>query len=291
MGTFKPKLWHGAYLVPALFLYLGFFIFPFLQTIVYSTMNWDGINNMTFIGLGNYLEMFKNDVFQASMFRTLQWALIQGVVQISIALFIANLLRVNIRGAIFFRSVFFIPVVISSAAICLMFVIMYDNDIGLVNAFLRMVGLSSLTHIWLGEASTAFYAAIAVPIWQGVGMYMVILISGLQGIPEELYESAMLDGANAWKSFWHITVPLLWPIIQICIILTVSGALKNFDYIYILTGGGPGSATHVLATFMYDKAFVGMRFGYGSGVSVMIFLLGIVFTMAFKMLTTQKELP
>lgn len=291
MGTFKPKIWYAGYLIPALCLYLGFFIFPFFQTMFHSLMNWDGINQMHFIGLGNFREMFQHEVFRASAIRMLKWALIQGTVQISIALFIANLLRVNIKGAIFFRSVFFIPVIISSAAICLMFVVMYDNDIGLVNAFLRAIGLGQFTHIWLGEASTAFYAAIAVPIWQGVGMYMVILVSGLQGIPEELYESAMLDGANAWKVFWHITAPLLWPIIQICIILTVSGTLKNFDYIYILTGGGPGSSTHVLATYMYDKAFVGMRFGYGSAVAVVIFLIGIVFTMIFKLVTTQKELP
>jgi raffinose/stachyose/melibiose transport system permease protein len=170
-----------------------------------------------------------------------------------------------------------------------MFVVMYDNDIGLVNTLLRFIGLGGLAQIWLGNPATAFYAAIVVPIWQGLGMYIVILISGLQGIPEELYESSMLDGANAWHRFWRITVPMLWPIIQICVILTVSGAFKNFDYIYILTAGGPGSSTHVLATYMYDKAFVGMRFGFGSAVAVVIFSLGMVFTMGFKFLTTQKD--
>ena len=178
MGAFKPKLWYFIYIVPALLLYIGFFIFPFFQTIGYSLTAWDGINSSKFIGLANYIEMFKNVVFQASTIRVLQWAVIQGVVQISIALFVANLLRGAIRGSLFFRSVFFMPVVISSAAICLMFIVMYDNDIGLVNAFLRGIGLGNLTRIWLGNSQTAFYAAIAVPIWHGIGMYMVILLSG-----------------------------------------------------------------------------------------------------------------
>jgi raffinose/stachyose/melibiose transport system permease protein len=289
MGTFKPKPQYALYLLPALALYVVFFIGPFAQTMGFSLTKWDGINDSAFIGLGNYLEMFREPVFQQSLVRVLKWALIQAASQIGIALFVANLLRASVRGAVFFRSVFFIPVVISSAAICLMFVVMYDNDIGLVNTALRLLGLERLTHIWLGEQSTAFYAAIVVPIWQGLGMYIVILVSGLQGLPEEVYESSMLDGANAWQRFWRITLPMLWPIVQVCVILSVSGAFKNFDYIYILTAGGPGSSTHVLATYMYDKAFVGLRFGYGSAVAVVIFALGMMFTMGFKLLTTREN--
>ena len=290
MGTLKMKPAYYLYLLPALALFAVFLVVPFVQTVFISLQDWDSINEMEFIGFSNYMEMFRDEVFVASVGRVLKYALIQVVVQIALGLLFAALLRGEKKGNGFFRAVYFLPYIISSAAICVMFTVMYDNDIGLINNLLRAVGLDSWVHIWLGEESTAFYATIAVPIWQGLGMYIVILLSGLQGISEEYYEAAKIDGATAFQSFRKITVPLLWPIIQICIILSVSGAFKNFDYVYMLTGGGPGSSTHVPATFMYDKAFIGMRYGYGSAVAVFIFMLGFVFTLVFKGIAGRKSI-
>lgn len=289
MGVLKFRAFYLMYIIPALLLYCVFFILPFVQTVIYSLYNWDGINTPVFLGLKNYWEMFHDKVFYASTGRVLKWALIQGIVQTIIALLLANLLKGKLKGSKFFRSVYFIPVVMSSAAICLMFTVMYDNDIGLLNALLRAIGLGSWARVWLGDAQVAFYAAIAVPIWQGIGLYMVILLSGLQSVSEEIYESAKMDGANAWQQLTRITIPMIWNIIQICIILTVSGTFKNFDYVYILTAGGPGSSTHVLATYMYDKAFVGLRYGYGTAVAVIIFLLGFAFTVIFRALTKSRD--
>ncbi|SFK79089.1 raffinose/stachyose/melibiose transport system permease protein [Paenibacillus sp. 1_12] len=289
MGVLKFKSFYLVYIIPALVLYCIFFILPFIQTMIYSLYNWDGINTPIFIGMKNYWEMFHDSVFYASTGRVLKWALIQGIVQISIAMLLANVLKDKIKGSQFFRAVYFIPVVMSSAAICVMFTVMYDNDIGLLNALLRSIGLGNLAKVWLGDASVAFYAAIAVPIWQGIGLYMVILLSGLQSISEEIFESAKMDGANAWQQLTRITIPMMWGIIQICIILTVSGTFKNFDYVYILTAGGPGSSTHVLATYMYDKAFIGLRYGYGTAVAVIIFMLGLSFTVIFQTLTKTRD--
>ncbi|MFH5181613.1 carbohydrate ABC transporter permease [Paenibacillus sp. TAB 01] len=289
MGVLKFRAFYFVYIIPALLLYCVFFILPFVQTVIYSFYNWDGINTPIFLGFKNYWEMFHDKVFYASTGRVLKWALIQGIVQTGIALLLANLLKGKLKGSKFFRSVYFIPVVMSSAAICVMFTVMYDNDIGLLNALLRSIGLGSWARVWLGDAQVAFYAAIAVPIWQGIGLYMVILLSGLQSVPEEIYESARMDGANAWQQLTSITIPMIWSIIQICIILTVSGTFKNFDYVYILTAGGPGSSTHVLATYMYDKAFVGLRYGYGTAVAVIIFLLGLAFTVLFRALTKSRD--
>ncbi len=290
MGTLKMKPLYYLYLLPAFLLFLVFFIVPFIQTFYFSLQDWDSIGKMSFIGISNYLEMFRDEVFVASIGRVLKYALIQVVIQIILGLLFSALLRGERKGNGFFRTVYFLPYIISSAAICVMFTVMYDNDIGLVNNLLRAVGLGSLTHIWLGEEATAFYATIAVPIWQGLGMYIVILLSGLQGISEEYYDAAKIDGANAFQTFRAITVPMLWPIIQICIVLSVSGALKNFDYVYILTGGGPGSSTHVPATFMYDKTFVGMRYGYGSAIAVFIFMMGFIFTVVFKGIAGRKSI-
>lgn len=289
MGNLKMRPLYYLYLLPAFVLFLIFFIVPFVQTFYFSLQDWDSIGEMTFEGIANYVEMFQDEVFIASVGRVLKYALIQVVVQITLGLLFSALLRGEKKGNGFFRAVYFLPYIISSAAICVMFTVMYDNDIGLINNLLRAAGLDGLVHIWLGEEATAFYATIAVPIWQGLGMYIVVLLSGLQGISEEYYDAAKIDGANALQRFRSITLPLLWPIIQICIVLSVSGALKNFDYVYMLTGGGPGSSTHVPATFMYDKTFVGMRYGYGSAVAVFIFAMGFLFTVVFKGIAGRKS--
>lgn len=289
MGNIKMKPIYYLYLLPSLAMFSVFFVAPFVQTVFFSLQDWDSIGAMKYIGISNYLEMFRDEVFLASVIRVLRYAVIQALLQIGLGLFFASLLRGEKKGNGFFRAVYFLPYIISSAAICTMFTVMYDNDIGLINNFLRFMGLDRLTHIWLGEEKTAFYATIAVPIWQGLGMYIVILLSGLQGISDEYYEAAKIDGATSFQAFRKITVPLLWPIIQICIILSVSGAFKNFDYVYMLTGGGPGSSTHVPATFMYDKAFIGMRYGYGSAVAVFIFCMGFLFTVIFKAFTGREK--
>ncbi|MCL2069270.1 MAG: sugar ABC transporter permease, partial [Oscillospiraceae bacterium] len=139
------------------------------------------------------------------------------------------------------------------------------------------------------DPATAFYAVIAVAIWQQLGMIFVILLAGIQGISGELFEASEIDGANAIQSFFHIALPGLAPIIRVCVILGVSGALKNFDYVWILTNGGPVDSTHVPATMMYLRAFIGFRWGAGSSISVFIFMMGMLITVIFNYITRERN--
>lgn len=289
MGTIQFKKRYLIYIIPAFVILGGFFFLPFVQTIGYSMCDWDGIGAKTFIGLNNYKEMFEMELIWESVNRVLQFAIIQPIVQIGIGIVLAFILRGKMKGAKFYRAVFFMPVVISSAAISVMFLVMYDFDIGLFNTILRNIGLENLAKPWLSTPETAFYAVIIAAIWQQIGMIFVVLLAGMQGIPEEHFEAAQIDGANSFQVFWKIAVPGVSNIVKICVVLSVSMAFKSFDYVSILTGGGPSWASHVPATVMYDKAFVGFRWGFGSAIAMFIFAMGMVFTLVFNRITREKD--
>lgn len=276
MGEVKFKKRLLVFLVPALAVYLCFFILPFVLTISYSLCNWDGIMEPVFVGFANFKAVFQDKVFIDSVGRVVKWAFLAALIQPFMGLFIANLLHGKVAGSGIFRSLYFLPVVISSAAVCVMFTVIYDNDIGLINGFLRLVGLSDWAHIWLGDVKVVFYACIAVPIWQSMGMFIVVMFSGLQSVSGELIEAAKIDGANSAQLFLKIIIPLMMPIIQICVVLSISNSFKNFDYIYMLTGGGPMNSTQVPATLMYARAFAGRKYGLGTAIAIVIVLLSSI---------------
>jgi raffinose/stachyose/melibiose transport system permease protein len=273
MGALKFKPRYLLFALPALALYLLFFIYPFIQTLLSSFTQWNGITAPVFTGLANYARLFHDSVLVSGIVRILIWAGLAVVIKVALGLIFAALLRDRPRGYKFFTSVFFFPVVVSSSAMSLVFTLVYDNDIGLVNHVLRAVGLGFLGQAWLSNPHTAFYAAIAVPIYQDIGFFMVIFLAALQGIPNEYYEAARLDGANPVQAFFRITVPLSLGSIRVCVVLAVTTAFKTFDYIFLLTSGGPGNATQVPATWMYLETFQSFNYGYGDAIAILIFVL------------------
>lgn len=273
-------------MLPAFVLYAIFFVVPFARTFYYSFFSWNGMSQATFLGLANYIRLVGDELFTAGLGRVTIWAIASIILKVGGALVLAAMLRKRIRGSDFFTSVFFLPVVISAAAISLMFALLYDLDTGPFNVLLRAIGLGGLARNWLGDEKTAFWAVIAVPIFHTIGYFFVILLAGLQDISEEIYEAAEIDGAGALKLFTSITVPLIWPILQICIVLATTGALKAFDYVFILTAGGPGNATQVPATYMYQTIFVGLKYGYGTALAFTIFLFTLAATLIIRRLTS-----
>lgn len=271
---FKPR--YLLFMLPALVLYALFFIYPFIQTFVSSFTRWNGITARVFVGLANYRALFHDSVLMAGIVRILIWAALAVVIKVGLGLVFAAILRDRPRGYKFFTSVFFFPVVISSSAMSLVFSLAYDNNIGIVNQALKAVGLGFLGHAWLSDPHTAFYAAIAVPIYQDIGFFMVIFLAALQDIPNEYYEAARLDGANPIQVFLRVTVPLSLGSLRVCVVLAVTTAFKTFDYIFLLTSGGPGNATQVPATWMYLQTFQSFNYGYGDAIAMLIFVLSTV---------------
>jgi raffinose/stachyose/melibiose transport system permease protein len=268
---FKPRLL--LFMLPALVLYALFFIYPFIQTFLASFTQWNGITPPVFVGLANYTALFHDSVLMSGIVRILIWAALAVIIKVGLGFVFAAILRDRPRGYKFFTAVFFFPVVISSAAMSLVFSLVYDNNIGIVNQGLKAVGLGFLQHAWLSDPHTAFYAAIAVPIYQDIGFFMVIFLATMQNIPNEYYEAARIDGANPFQIFFRMTVPLSRRSLRVCIVLAVTTAFKTFDYIFLLTGGGPGNSTQVPATWMYLQTFESFKYGYGDAIAMLIFVL------------------
>lgn len=276
MGTLKFRWYVLLFMAPAILMYMVFFVVPFVRTIYYSFTQWNGFTDAVFVGFANYQRLASDAIYVAGLGRVTLWALLAIIFKVGAALALASLLRVKIPGYSFFTTAFFIPVVISSAAISLLFTLLYDPEVGLVNMTLRAVGLGHWATSWLANQQTAFYAVVAVPIWHTIGYFFVILLAAMQGISKDYYDAGRIDGARGFALFRHITVPSIMPALQVCIVLAISGAYKSFDYVYVMTRGGPGTATQVPATHMYDVIFSRLEFGYGSAMAFSIFILGLL---------------
>ena len=272
-------------MLPALALYAVFFLLPFVRTVWSSLFDWNGMDDAVFVGLQNFVDLAQDALFRTGFGRVALWAALAVLLKVGTALLLANALRERIPGGRFFEGAFFVPVVISSAAISLLFTLLYDPDIGLVNVGLRAVGLGSLAHAWLADQNTALLAVILVPIWHTIGYFFVILLAAMRNIPRELYEAARIDGAGARVTFTHITVPVLWPVLQVCVVLAITAALKSFDYVFVMTRGGPGTATEVPVTTMYKTIFVNLQLGYGTAMATTIFLVALLATLATRRFT------
>lgn len=282
MYTKKKNLYVVLFLLPAMILFLVNVVYPSISAIVYSLFKWNGISKPVFTGLQNYLDLLHDPVFYKAGLDTLYLVLGSGVVQVFLGLLLAVLLSNKIKGYKIFRTIYFFPVTISSVAVALMFSLIYNNEFGLLNSILREVGLGNYTRLWLADEKTAIFPAIVPQIWQFIGLMFVIILAGLQNIPDEIMECAYLDGATGWKKTVYVTIPLLWEIIQMCVVLGVTGALKSFDHINVLTAGGPMHATEIFGNYMYFLAFRQMTFGYALTVSFVIFVIGFIFTFIFK---------
>lgn len=275
--------------IPALTIYLFFNVIPIFISFYYSTMSWNGFSEMQFIGLANFKEVLQDSVFWDSVINNILVVLASVFGQIPIALALALLLNRKIKGAKFFRTIGFMPVVISTVVISITWRMIYNSEYGMINNLLEAVGLGFLQQNWLGDPTWAMIAVCITIIWQYVGLYFIIFLSALQTVPNEILEAAELDGASEWKKTIHVVLPSIWNIILISIVLCISGSLKTFDLIFVMTSGGPANATEVMATYMYDKTFEGLRYGYGSAISVLIFVFSITLILITTALLRRKE--
>lgn len=256
--------------------YAVFCILPSLEAIYYSFFEYDGFSNdATFVGLKNYINLFTKETnFSTAMQNTVIYTIIVVIVQNVISLFLAVLIYKKSRANNFYRLMFYLPVIFSAVTIGFIWSFIYDPNIGALNTVLGMLGLDKLQHIWLSEKYVSIIAIAAVHVWWGVGSGLILYIAGLQGTPQELLESASLDGCNKWQQFWKITFPTLLPVIGIVVILTTIGSFRTFELVYVMTGGGADNSSTVLALLSYKEAFMYSNVGYSSAIAVV--LLAIV---------------
>ncbi len=271
-------VWLG-FLVPALAVYTLFLIYPVIQSGVLSFTSWSGPGRpATVVWFDNYTELLADPIFWLALANTFALVAVSIVIQLPVALGLAMIVATAWRAKRFWRAVYFIPTLMSTVAVAILWRLVYSPDFGVVNGILRAVGLGDLAQGWLGESSTALAAVLVTNVWQWAPFYMVIYLAALAGINGEVYEAAALDGATPWQRFWYVTLPLLKPVILTTSILALAGSIKAFDIVYIMTSGGPSNSTELLATYMFQRGFTDYRLGYASTIAVVMFLITFVLT-------------
>jgi N-acetylglucosamine transport system permease protein len=282
------------FLLPALLLYGAFVLWPYAQAIYVSFTSWRGVSpSKPWVGLDNYQRAWNDPRLTDALSRNAQILIVLPLVTIAIALTFAALFTQGsnaIRGASFYRVVFFFPQVISAVIVGILWSYVYHPNVGLLNGVLGAVGLGSLERAWLGNPTTILWAIVAVAVWSSVGFYMVIYIASMQSIPTSFYEAATLDGANRWTTFKDITFPLIWETLRTTLIYIGIIALDFFVLVQVMTGGGVGSGrrAEVAALYLYNQAFDRSRWGYASAIGVILLVLTLLLSVVIMRLTRRE---
>ncbi len=285
---YKERLGGYLFICPTMLLYGVLVLYPLLRTIALSTTDWDGLSpTINFVGLENYFTMVHDPIFWIALGNNILWTLLTIGIPMVFALILAVLLSGHVRFRNFFRTVYFIPVTVAPILVGLIWGWMYNPIFGVIAVFAKKIGLGFLARGWLGDPVTVVPALALAFSWTYFGFCMVIFLAALQNIDVQLFDAAKLDGANGIQVFLHIIIPVIRQKTTFVIVLSMIVSFKVFDIIYITTQGGPMNSSEVLATYLYDKAFVRAQFGYGSALSVMLTL--IVLSSSFVVILARER--
>jgi raffinose/stachyose/melibiose transport system permease protein len=269
------------FVLPSLLVYALFMVWPFLGTLELSFQAWDGFSpERTFVGLDNYLALVNDGDFWNAVGHNLIWAIVGTVGPIIIGLPLAIVLWSGARYRLAFRAIYFIPFILPSVVIGLIWGWIYNPLFGVLNALLEAIGLQDLTRGWLGDPDTALFAVLLAAIWSYFGFCVVMFLAGLQGIDMNLVDAAKVDGANAWQRARHVLLPGIAPVFTFVLTITLVGAFSVFDIVYVMTRGGPGTATEVMAGYAYRMAFGRNFAGYGAAISSVIAIVSLLLAIA-----------
>lgn len=278
------------FLILPLLIYGVFFILPNVSSLVYSLFSWNGISEeRTFVGLANFKKMFADRIFRTALINTVKYTVTLVLFQTLIGFLLALLVQKTNRINSAFRTIYFLPAIIAASTVGLIWGFIYDPNIGALNELLRILGLNSWRHAWLSDEKIVIYAIAAVHIWVGIGQSVVLFVAGLQNIPQDVLESAALDGATSWKQLVHITIPMLRPTTLIVLVLTTIGGFKSFDFVYVMTGGGATHSSEVLSTLLYKEAYAYSDFGYSAAISVALLVVVAAITLIQMYGLREKE--
>lgn len=280
--TLRKLLLPILFILPALVIQVVFMAVPLINAIGLSFQSWDGMSPPVWVGFKNYILLVQDQIFWLALFHTAYFVLVTVVFQTTIPLLIANLVNSNgVKGSVVFRTIYFMPVIISLTITGLLWSMIYEPQFGVLNETLKAIGLKALAKFWLADSTTVIPSIIVVSIWQSMGFYLVIFFAALQNIPQELHDSAAIDGANAWRRLLSVTVPLLAPVITVVIVLNTINGVKVFAQVWVMTSGGPNHASDMLSTYLYSLAFgeggsSNPVLGYASAIGVVILILTVL---------------
>jgi raffinose/stachyose/melibiose transport system permease protein len=271
-------------------IYIGLVLLPVVQAIYYSFYRWNGLGPLeNFIGWANYARVLNDRVFRGALSNNLQILILSLLVQLPIALGLALLVRHNMRGRAIFRTVFFLPFVLSQVVTGVIWNFVYLPQGGLISTMYLAIFPGTTPPAFLAQPSTVLYALFMVITWKFFGFHMILYTAGLQNIPAELEEAAQIDGCSRLQSLRYITIPLLGSTIRLTIYLSVLGSLQFFDLIWIMTTGGPVNASNTMATYLYKFGFLRFQLGYGSAVAVIMFVICFGFSLFYQRAVMRRD--
>jgi raffinose/stachyose/melibiose transport system permease protein len=277
------------FIAPALLIYLVFMIYPFLNTIYFSFTNWNGVApQKEWVGLSNYARILGDGAALKALVNNVVWVILGTVSPVVLGLFEALLVWSGVRGSLLFRTLYFLPFVLPLVVVGIVWQWIYHPLFGIVNTVLDGVGLDALSRGWLADPHTALYAVLIAAIWGQTGFCFLILHASLQNVDMSTVEAAMIDGANWFQRAWSIIIPQIAPQITMVTAVTLIGGFAVFDIIFVMTGGGPGNASEVLATYTYKTAFQQNQAGYGSALAMLITVLSLVLSVIFVRLRERQ---
>lgn len=273
--------------LPILIMYCVFFVVPLLMGMKNSFTDWTGISpDYNFVGFSNYIQIFQDDRFRNALFFNFKYTILLTIGTVVISLVVALVLNQKIKGRGFFRSVFFLPAILSLVTVGLIWNELFYRMIPVIG---EATGWSLFESSWLGSPKLAIYAILIVNLWQGCATPIVLLLAGLQSVPEDLYEAASIDGATAWDKFKSITIPYLIPVLNIVIVTSVKGGLTTFDYIKAMTDGGPMQSTESVGILIYNHAMQEGKFGYSVAESMILFVIIALVSVVTMRMTNDKK--
>jgi len=289
----KRRPFNGApylFLAFPLLLFMAWVIGPMLYSFYLSLTNWDGLSTPRFIGLRNYERLFDDPIFYTALFNNLKWLISFITVPVVGGLALAMALNGSIPGGRGIKAAFYSPYILAPVVVGLIFGWIYHPAGGLLNTALESIGLGFLASGWLSDPALATWCIIAAAIWRQVGYVMTLYLAGLQGVDPSLIDASRVDGCTPWQTFRHVILPLLTPVTVVVVVISVIDSLRSFDLVFVMTRGGPGNASTVLANFMYIEAFNNYNMGYGAAIAVMLFLISAVFIFIYLWRTLSTEL-
>ena len=280
--------------LPALILLVTFLLVPFFMSVGYSFTNQRLLHNpnvaLKFMGFENYLRILRSDTFFAALRNNFVFTLVVVPVQVSLALLMALLFNQKMKGVVIFRTLSFSPIVITMVVVSIVWALLFNPNNGMINQLLHFLSFGSFNGFqWLYDTKTALPAIMILSVWQGVGFQMIILLAGLQSIPGELYEASSIDGANALQRFFSITIPSLRNTLIFCFLSTTVLAFKLFTQVWVLTQGGPETATITTVVMIYREGFAKQKVGYSSAIAVVFFLIVLIISLLQRKLITGED--
>ncbi len=285
----KLELSAYAFLIPAGIIYLSVIIIPVFYSLYISLFHWNGIGEMKFKGLGNYLQLFTADkIFFTALKNNLIWIVLTIMITMTVSLGLAVMLNHKFKGRTFFRGFFYFPCVIAPIAVAIIWRWIYNPNVGFINQFFSALGIN-YSQSWISDPDVSLYTVFAASLWQAVGQPMILFLAGLQSVSAEVLEAAIIDGAGPIKKFFYITVPLMKETFVIVIATLIVAAMKVFDVVQGLTGGGPNNATQMLSTYMYSQTFQYNNVGLGTAIACIMVIMMLVVIVPYVSFTAKEN--